>query len=92
MNARSQREEEEQSTEQSNSLWSELGIPAPQAIGCGPAPEVDRELLRRLVRQELPEQAARMTHRLIDAYPEWNEAHAQLLIEEFRRRESGEKA
>jgi hypothetical protein len=68
------------------SLWSALGLPEPQLLERGQAPPVDWQLLRRLTRQELPDQAARMTFRLIDAYPEWNEAHAQIIVEEFNAR------
>jgi hypothetical protein len=68
------------------SLWAELGLPEPEPLGEGQAPPVDWEILRRLVRQELPEQAARMTFRLIDSYSEWNAAHAKLLVDEFKSR------
>ena len=68
------------------SLWSALGLPKPQPLERGQAPPVDWTLLRRLTRQDLPEQTARMAFRMINAYPEWSEAHAQVLIEEFKAR------
>ena len=49
------------------------------------APEVDYDLLRALVRKEVTEQTARAIYHLIHSFKSWNEAHAQLLIEEFRR-------
>ena len=49
------------------------------------APEVDRELLQALVRRELTEETARAVYHLIHSFRSWNEAHAQILIEEFRR-------
>lgn len=49
------------------------------------APEVDRDLLQALVRRELPEADARLVYRLIHSFQSWNEAHTQVLIEEFRR-------
>lgn len=90
MNANPKREEDERSQAQDFSLWAELGLPEPTPIADGQAPPVDWTLLRRLVRKELPEQAARMTFSLIHAYQEWNAAHAQLLVEEFKARRAGE--
>ena len=49
------------------------------------APEVDHDLLRALVRRELTEETARGVYHLIHSFRSWNEAHAQILIEEFRR-------
>ena len=49
------------------------------------APEVDRELLLGLVRRELSEEEAREVYRLIYSFMSWHEAHAEMLVEEFRR-------
>ncbi|HQU43679.1 MAG TPA: hypothetical protein PK867_12760, partial [Pirellulales bacterium] len=38
-------------------LWQKLGLPDTDFLDPSRAPEVDEELLRRLVRQELPESA-----------------------------------
>jgi hypothetical protein len=92
MNAESHREGEGQGIEQSGSVWAELGLPEPQPADSGQGPAVDWALLRRLVRRELPEQAARMTYRLIEAYSEWNAAHAQILIEEFKSHHADERS
>jgi len=90
--SRPEREGKDQDQEKSLSLWAILGLPEPVPHKDGTAPPVDGELLRRLVRQELPEQAARMAFRLIDAYREWNMAHAQLLVDEFKSRQADERS
>lgn len=51
------------------------------------APEVDRDLLLALVRRQLSEDDSRLLYRLIYSFRSWNEAHAQVLIEEFQRRQ-----
>ena len=50
------------------------------------APQVDQELLAALVRQELPEEDARLVYRLIHSFQSWSEAHTQIVAAEFRRR------
>lgn len=76
--------------EDDRSLWSELGLPELDLLEGGESPEVDRELLLRLVRRELTERAARIVYRLIYTYANWNDAHTQILVEEFaKRQESG---
>jgi len=77
--------------EHARSLWSELGLPEMDPLEGGEAPEVDREVLLRLVRRELSERAARVVYRLIYAYANWNDAHTQLLVEEFVRRQREEQ-
>lgn len=51
------------------------------------APEVDRELLWALVRQELEEHTARAVYRLVYSFQSWNDAHTEILVGEFHRRE-----
>lgn len=45
------------------------------------APVVDRDLLLRLVRQELPEEVVADVYRLIHSFNCWRDAHAQILVE-----------
>lgn len=50
------------------------------------APEVDHDLLRALVRKELPPEEARLVYRLIGAFKSWDEAHTAMIVAEFRSR------
>ena len=92
MNADPKREPDAPDECQDFSLWAELGLPEPKPLADGRAPPVEWTLVRRLVRQELPERAARVTYGLIHTYPEWKSAHAQILVEEFKARRSGEQS
>lgn len=56
------------------------------------APEVDHELLKSLVRQELPEKKARAVYQLIHSFKSWDAAHAKTLIAEHRGKQGGRKA
>lgn len=49
------------------------------------APEVDHDLLRALVRHELDEPTARSVYEFIYSFKSWNEAHTEILSDEFRR-------
>lgn len=51
------------------------------------APDVDHKLLYALVRKKLSEDSARSVYRLIHSFKSWDDAHAQILIEEFQRNE-----
>lgn len=92
MNAEHKGEEQDRGQPPDFSLWAELGLPEPKPLANGQAPPVDWTLLRRLVRQELPERATRMTFGLIHAYSEWSAAHAKILVEEYKARQAGEPA
>ena len=48
------------------------------------APPVDEELLRALVRRELSTEEAREVYRRIHSFRSWSEAHARILVKEFR--------
>ncbi len=50
------------------------------------APEVDLDLLRALVRLQLTESEARLVHHLIVCFESWQEAHREVLTQEFLRR------
>ena len=89
MDADPQRQQQGQSAEDF-SLWAELGLPEPERLDAGPP--VDWELLRRLARQELPEQATRIVYGLIHRYRGWNDAHAKILVEEFKARRGDDRA
>ena len=71
--------------EKRQSLWAELGLSEPEFLDDSLAPEVDERLLRRLVRQELPENVARAVYRLICSFRSWHRAHAQALLDEFKK-------
>lgn len=66
------------------SLWAELGLTEPEFLDESLAPEIDEALLRRLVRQELPEKVARAVYRRIYSFKSWHHAHAQVLLDELR--------
>lgn len=67
------------------SAWAELGLSEPEFLDDSLAPEVDDGLLRRLVRQELPENVARAVYRLIYSFASWHHAHSQVLLEELKK-------
>ena len=67
------------------SLWKALNLPEPRRSDDHFAPEVDRELLLRLVRKELPKGMVRAAYRLIHAFDSWKLAYAEIVVEEFRR-------
>jgi len=76
---------DDESASGKGSLWAELGLPEPQAWPEDLAPTVDRDLLLRLVRRELSDEATRSCFRLIQAFTSWRDAHAEVLAAEFRR-------
>jgi hypothetical protein len=67
------------------SLWAALGLPEPLRQDESLAPEIDHDLLVRLVRRELPEEQARAVYHLIHAFQSWTDAHAQVVTDEFHR-------
>lgn len=69
------------------SLRSALGLPEPQFQDESLAPELDRELLIRLARRELPEKYARLAYRLIHSFASWRNCYADLVAEEFRSKQ-----
>lgn len=71
--------------ERRQSLWADLGLKEPEFLDDSLAPEVDERLLRRLVRQELPEQVARAVYRLICSFKSWHSAHAQVMLDELKK-------
>jgi hypothetical protein len=78
------------SEEEGRSLWEELGVTEPEYLDERLAPPVDRELLRRLVRHELSETAARAVSRMIVTFASWRDAHAEILLEEVKLRPADE--
>ena len=50
--------DDEEGGEENQSLWEELGLPEPPFLDKSRAPPVDRELIRQMVRCELPEKRA----------------------------------
>jgi hypothetical protein len=67
------------------SLWADLGLTEPELLDEALAPEVDEALLRRLVRQELPENVARALYRLISSFASWHQAHTKALLAELKK-------
>lgn len=68
------------------SLWKLLNLPEPRRSGARNAPEVDRALLLKLVRKELPRDAVAALYTLIDTFESWNKAFVELIAEEFRKK------
>lgn len=66
----------------SNRTWSDESL----------APEVDQELLKSLVRQQLPEKKARAVYQLIHSFKSWDLAHTKTLIAEHRDKQGNRKA
>lgn len=50
------------------------------------APEIDWDLLRALVRQQLSDSEDRLVQRLIVCFESWRNAHNDVLTQEFLRR------
>jgi hypothetical protein len=48
------------------------------------APAVEHELLRALVRRELPEATARDVHRFIHSFKSWSDAYCEALVQNSR--------
>lgn len=53
------------------------------------APIVDRELLWKLVRDELPEDQERGAYRLIYSFRSWDEVHTEILTEHYHQTKDG---
>ena len=70
-------------------LLAELGLTKHAYRDESLAPSVDKELLRSLIRRELPEVTARSLFRWIYWFRGWNDAYTKLLIEEFHRSHEG---
>ena len=83
---------ESESRPLAGSLAAEFGLKKPPFRDEELAPEVDRELLTRLVRRELPESTMRTVHRLILSFASWNDAHAEIIATEFRRSRAADLA
>ena len=73
-------------TQLKHSLWAELGLPDPEFRDEQFAPEVDRHILLRLARRELPEDLIPAAHQLIHAFASWNDAYLEILVAEYHRR------
>lgn len=67
------------------SFWHELGLPEPRRLPESFAPKVDVELLRRLLRNQLPKPFALNVIRLIEAFESWSKAHCDIALEEYHR-------
>jgi len=70
-----------------SSLWEALNLPEPPKSDDRFAPEVDRALLLRLVRNELVPEQVKAVYRLIYAFDSWKKAYSEIVIEEFRSAE-----
>ena len=71
---------------ETRSLWDELGLPEPPFLDESKAPPIDRELLRQMVRRELPEPRAKAVSKLVVLFKSWADAHREVRREESRRR------
>ena len=72
-------------TKAGQSFWSKLGLPETEYIDDELAPEIDKALLLRLVRQELSEDVARPLYRLIYSFSSWHQAYSAVMIDELKR-------
>jgi hypothetical protein len=63
------------------SLWAELGLPEPEFLDESRAPPVDRDLIRKMMRRELPKKAADEVYRYIMLFRNWSEAHKEIVDE-----------
>jgi hypothetical protein len=72
-------------------FWRELGIADPEHCDESLAPEVDLDLLRQLVRHQLPETTASVVYRMIESFASWSQAHGKIVAQEFRRKKGREK-
>lgn len=72
--------------EEFRSLWAELGLPEPEFLDESRAPPVNRELIEKLMRNELPRKAADEVYGCIVLFQSWSDAHKQVVDEELRRR------
>jgi hypothetical protein len=68
------------------SLWKLFNLPEPRRYDDLDAPEVDRQLLGKLIRKELSRDAAAAVYMLIDAFDSWRKAFAELVIEDFHEK------
>ncbi len=82
--------DDEEGGDENQSLWEELGLPEPPFLDEGRAPPVDRDLIRQMVRRELPEERAKELGKLVVLFKSWSDAHVEIVREELqRRREKG---
>ena len=49
------------------------------------APPVDRDLLFRLVRNELPREEVRRVYEIVDSFKSWTLAHDEIVAEQYER-------
>ena len=68
------------------SIWKVFNLPEPRRGDDRNAPEVDRQLVLKLVRRELPRDAAGAVYMLIDAFDSWRKAFVELVAEDFRQK------
>lgn len=78
--------EDEGGGEENRSLWDELGLPEPPFLDESRAPALDRELLRQMVRHELPEPRAKEVSKLVVLFKSWSDAHLEIFREETQHR------
>ena len=69
------------------SIWKAFNLPEPRRSDDRYAPEVDRDFLLRLARKELPPELVKAAYRLIHAFDSWKTAFAEIVAEEFRRKQ-----
>lgn len=79
-------EEKEALERETKALREFLGVTEPVRRDDEWAPPVDRDLILKLVRRELPENEARGVYKLIQLFQVWNDAHQVVLISEFHRK------
>lgn len=76
--------EDQPADKRPETLLDWLNKPRPPFKDESLAPAVDRELLWRLVRDELPEDQERGCYRLIYSFRSWDQAHTEILTQHYR--------
>lgn len=65
-----------------------LGGPRPPFEDESLAPMVDWDVLTALVRRELTREQARQIYQWIYSFQSWSDAHAEVLVDEFRAKQT----
>ena len=67
--------------EERRALWDDLGLPEPPFLDESLAPPLDRELIRQMVRHELPEEREKAIGKLVVLFKSWSDAHREIVLD-----------
>lgn len=76
---------DERGDDEFRSLWAELGLPEPEFLDESRAPPVKHDLIRQMMRDDLPKKAADEVYRYILLFRSWSDAHKEIVNELLRR-------